>query len=99
MSGNRKERRAARAEGFLDAAAFAKMADKFIALANRESERVLPTELHNAFLFASARYSAFVASAALPASDHEKFVAEMTTKYQLMLRQHLSAPNLAKPQG
>ncbi len=96
MDGNRKERRAARAEGLLDATAFLKVADKFIDVANRENERVLATELHKAFLFASARYSAYVANAVMDVPDHEAFVAEMTKMYQEMLRQHLADPALAK---
>lgn len=99
MVGNRKDRRAARAEGLLDAAAFVKVADKFIDLANRENRRVLATELHNAFLFASARYSAYVANAVLTVPEHEAFVAEMTKKYQEMLRQHLADPGLSKSGG
>lgn len=96
MDGNRKERRAARAEGLLDATAFLKVADKFIDVANRENERVLATELHKAFLFASTRYSAYVANAVMDVPDHEAFVAEMTKMYQEMLRQHLADPALAK---
>lgn len=96
MTGNRRDRRAARAEGLLDAAAFVKVADKFIALANRENQRVLATELHTAFLFASARYSAYVANAVLAVPEHEAFVAEMTKKYQQMLRQNLADQGLAK---
>jgi hypothetical protein len=95
--GNRKERRAARAEGHLDTMAFLKVADKFIDVANRENARVKATELHHAFLFASARYSAYVANAILEVPDHEAFVKDMTAKYQEMLRQHLADPGLAKP--
>lgn len=97
MDGNRKERRAARTEGHLDTAAFLKVADKFIDLANRENQRVLATELHKAFLYASARYSAYVGNAILEVPDHEAYVGEMTKLYQEMLRQHLADPSLAKP--
>lgn len=96
MEGNRKERRGARAEGHLDTAAFVKVADKFIDVANRENQRVLATELHKAFLFASARYSAYVANAVMDVPDHEIFVADMTKIYQEMLRQHLADPALVK---
>jgi len=94
---NRKQRRAARTEGHLDNAAFLKAADKFIDVANRQNARVKPTELHMAFLYASARYSAYVAKAILDAPNHEDFVKEMTARYQEMLRQHLADPSLAKP--
>ncbi len=97
MEGNRKERRAARADGHLDTAAFLKVADKFIDVANRENQRVLATELHKAFLFASARYSAYVANVVMDVPDHEAFVAEMTKVYQEMLRQHLADPTLVRP--
>jgi len=96
-SQNRTERRAARKEGRLDTAAFLKAADKFIDVANRENKNVLATELHMAFLFASARYSAHVAKLVQDVDDHEKFVAHMTTQYQEMLRQHLADETLEAP--
>jgi hypothetical protein len=96
---NRKQRRAARTEGHLDTGAFLKVADKFIDVANRQNQRIKATELHLAFLYASARYSAYVAKAILDAPNHEDFVKEMTVRYQEMLRQHLADPALAKPTG
>jgi len=96
---NRKDRRAARTEGHLDTVAFLKAADRFIDVANRQNERVKATELHLAFLYASARYSAYVAKAILDAPNHEDFVTEMTGRYQEMLRQHLADPSLAEPAG
>lgn len=87
---NRAERRAARKEGQLDTTAFLKTADKFIDVANRENQRILATELHMAFLFASARYSAHVAKMVQNIDEHEKFVEHMTKQYQEMLRQHLA---------
>lgn len=92
---NRKQRRAARKEGYLDNTAFLKVADKFIDLANRENAKVKATELHMAFLYAASRYSAYVANAVLKVENHEDFVADMTKQYQEMLRQNLADPNLA----
>ena len=97
QSENRKERRAARRQGQLDTAGFLKLADKFIALANRENARVPATELHMALLYAAARYNAHVANVVLAVPDHEKFVTEMVEQYRDMLRQHLADPALAKP--
>ncbi len=94
---NRKQRRAARAEGDLDTAAFLKVADKFIDVANRQNARIKATDLHMAFLYASARYSAYVANSILEVAKHEDFVKDMTVRYQEMLRQHLADPALAKP--
>jgi len=94
---SRRQRRAARAEGQLDTAAFLKVADRFIDLANRQNQRVRATDLHLAFLFASARYSAHVANVVLEVSDHEAFVKDMTVRYQEMLRQHLADPSLSGP--
>jgi len=96
---NRKQRRAARAEGHLDTAAFLKVANTFIDLANRQNERVKATELHVAFLYAAARYNAYVANAVLDVASHEEFVKEMVERYTEMLRQHLADPSLAKPTG
>src|SRR5262245_22276883 len=87
---NRKKRRRARAEGHLDTAAFLKVTDKFIDLANRENQRVNATALHMAFLYASARYTAFVAKTILEVPHHEVFVTEMAEQYKEMLRQHLA---------
>ena len=98
---NRQARRAAaadaRADGTLDSAAFLKLADKFIDVANRENARVAATELHLAFLYAAARYNAHVANVVLDVANHETFVAEMTGRYQEMLRQHLGDPHLQRP--
>ena len=96
---NRKQRRAGRAEGHLDDAAFLKAADNFIDVANRQNVRIKATELHAAFLYASARYSAYVAKTVLDVPNHEDFVTEMTGRYQEMLRQHLADPSLAEPAG
>ncbi len=96
---SRKERRAARKQGHLDNAAFIKIADKFIGVANRENKRVLATELHMAFLYAAARYNAYVANAVLNVPDHEAFVEQMTKHYQEMLRQNLADPTLAASGG
>jgi hypothetical protein len=92
----RKQRRAARADGQLDTAAFVKVADKFIDVANRQNERIRATDLHLAFLYASARYSAHVANRVLEVDNHEDFVKDMTARYREMLRQHLADPSLAK---
>jgi hypothetical protein len=94
---NRRQRLATRREGRLDAAAFLKLADKFIALANRENARVNANDLHMAFLYAAARYNAHVAKVVREEPDHEAFVMEMVEQYRDMLRQHLGDPALAKP--
>lgn len=95
---NRKERRAARKEGELDTTAFLKVADKFIDLANRENRTVKATQLHMAFLYAAARYSAFVAKTVTNAEEHEKFVTHMVGQYREMLRQHLADETLDQSQ-
>ena len=97
QSRNRKERRAARARGELDTASFLKISDKFIELANRENASVKATELHMAFLWASARYNAHVAKNVMRVENHEAFVQKMAGQYMEMLRQHLSDPSLDPP--
>jgi hypothetical protein len=97
---NRKARRAARKEeGSLDTAGFLKVADKFIDVANRENSKVKATDLHMAFLYAAARYNAFVAKVILDVDEHEPFVKHMTEQYQEMLRQHLADESLEPPAG
>ncbi len=91
---NRKARRAARAEGQLDTAAFLKVADRFIDVANRENQKIQATELHMAFLFAAARYNAHVAKNIMQIEKHEDFVNQMVEQYREMLRQHMADPSL-----
>lgn len=91
----RKERPAARKEGEFDTAAFLKIANKFIDLANRENRSVRATDLHMAFLYAAARYNAYVANAVLEVDNHEAFVERMLGHCAEMLRQHLADEKLA----
>ena len=93
---SRNERRQARKAGELDTTAFLKLADKFIDVANRENKSVQATELHLAFLFAAARYNAYVANAVLQVDNHEEFVKHMVEQYTEMLRQHLADGNIAR---
>ena len=51
-------------------------------------DSIKATDLHMAFLYASSRYSAYVANAVLEVPDHEEFVKQMTAQYQEMLRQN-----------
>ena len=95
---SRKERRAARKDGELDTAAFLKLADKFIDVANRENRNVKATQLHMALLFAAARYNAYVAKSVTGVDEHEKFVDHMVNQYREMLRQHLADETLEPPQ-
>ena len=97
QSPNRKQRRAARADGHLDTAGFLKVADAFIDLANRQNIKVQATQLHMAFLFAAARYNAHVGKAVLEIDDHEAFIETMTGEYRDFLRQHLADDNLSAP--
>ncbi len=94
---NRKDRLAARKDGELDTTGFLRVADKFIDVANRENKKVNATQLHMVFLYASTRYSAYVANAILNVDNHEEFVETMTGHYQEMLRQHLADENLSAP--
>ena len=100
---NRARRRAdasdQRKEGKLDTAAFLKVAGKFIDVANVQNQRIDATELHMAFLYAAARYNAYVAKVVADVNDHEAFVADMTKAYQDMLRQHLADPGLARAEA
>lgn len=96
---SRKDSRAAQAQGELDTAGFLKTADKFIDLANSENRRVNATQLHMAFLYASARYSAFVGKSILDIDEHEKYVEKMTGEYTDMLRQHLADDSIDPTEG
>lgn len=91
---SRNERRAKRKEGGLDDTAFLKVADKFIDVANKQNETVKATDLHLAFLFAAARYNAYVGNVILNVEEHEPYVEHMVKQYTEMLRQHLADPGL-----
>ena len=98
-SPNRKTRRAEGAAGSLDTSGFLRAADKFIDVANRENKRVKATDLHMAFLYAAARYNAFVAKTVLNVDQHEDFVSHMAEQYREMLRQHLADDSLEPPES
>lgn len=87
----------ARPEGELDTKAFLDVANQFIDLANRQNRAVKATDLHMAFLYAAARYNAYVAKAVLEVDKHEEFVQHMVTQYTEMLRMHLADEALAMP--
>lgn len=91
----RRERRADLKEGKLDdPAAFLKVADQFIELANRQNRTILATDLATAFLFAAARYSAHVAKNVHEVENHEDYVEEAVKTFTEMLRQNLADPGL-----
>ena len=92
---NRKERRAKQAqEGDLGPTDFVEVANKFIDVANRQNASVKATQLHAAFLFGSARYSAYVAKNVLNVENQEEFVDHMVKQYTEMLRQNLADPSV-----
>lgn len=91
---NRQSRRAARSEGVLDTAAFLKIADSFIDVANRQNQKVQATDLHMAFLFAAARYNAHVGKNVVEVDNHEDYVNSMMKTYGEMLRNHLADPEV-----
>ena len=92
---SRKERRAKQStDGTLTPNAFVEVANKFIDVANRQNASVKATQVHTAFLYGSARYSAFVAKNVLDVENQETFVEEMVKQYADMLRQHLADPSV-----
>jgi len=91
---NRKERLAGRKEGKLDPAAFLKIADAFIDVANRKNQTIVATELSMAFLFAASRYNAHVAKNVLEVETHEDFVQDLIKTFAEMLRQNLADPEV-----
>lgn len=69
---------------------FFALVDKFTQLANTESETADVTQLHVALLFASAQYSAHVATQLLDKDQHEAFAKYMIEQYAQMLDQGLN---------
>lgn len=94
MGSSNRRRKRPQSEGPLDTTAFLKVADKFIDLANRQNRLVKATELHVAFLYAAARYNAYVGKSILSVANHEDYVKQMSAQYVEMLRQHLADPAL-----
>ncbi len=82
--------------GDIDTKTFLKTADRFIDMANRQNKKVPATDLHMAFLYAAARYNAYVANAILKVDNHEEFVKYMIEQYTGMLRQHLADEEIAQ---
>lgn len=82
-----------------DTVRFLTLADKFITLANSESDTEDAANIHMPFLYAAARYNAFVAKAVLNVSDQEHFIDQITEDYANMLRQHLADPGLGGGNG
>ena len=80
----------------LDTKEFLKIADRFIDVANRQNKKTPATDLHMAFLFAAARYNAYVANAILKVDNHEEFVEHMIEQYTEMLRQHLADDKISR---
>lgn len=93
---NRKDRRAARAEGTakVDTHEFLRLVGKFIDVANQENKTTPATDLHMAFLYAAARYNAHVGKNVLAVEEHEPFVEDLLKQYAEMLRNHLADPSL-----
>ena len=91
---DRKERLADRKAGKLDPAAFLKVADAFIDVANRKNQTVLATDLSMAFLFAASRYNAHVAKNILEVETHEDFVQDLVKTFTEMVRQNLADPEV-----
>ena len=81
-------------EGILDEAAFLRVADQFISLANQRNKKIEATELQMVMLFAAARYAAHVGKNVLDLDEHEDFVTHMAAQYTDMLRGHLSDPSV-----
>ena len=81
----------------LNTKAFLAEANSFIDLANRRNATTNATDLHMAFLYASARYSAYVSKAILDVDNHEDFVQHMVKQYTEMLRLHLADDALSQP--
>ncbi len=80
----------------IDTKTFLKTADRFIDMANRQNRKIPATDLHMAFLYAAARYNAYVANAIMKVDYHEEFVKHMTEQYTEMLRQHLADEEIAQ---
>ena len=91
---DRKERLADRKAGKLDPAAFLKVADAFIDVANRKNQTILATDLSMAFLFAASRYNAHVAKNILEVETHEDFVLDLVKTFTEMVRQNLADPEV-----
>ncbi len=71
---------------------FFELADSFIRLANQHRENIPATKVSSAFLYAAARYNAFVAASADgadPESEREVVIEYFTQQYRKMISENM----------
>lgn len=74
---------------------FYELADAFIAIANKQSKKVVPGKVSAAFLYAAARFNTFIAASESNSKDEyaankEKSFDYFTAEYQKMLEEHFA---------
>lgn len=85
--------------GGLDSRTFLEVANRFIELANRENVAVSAPDLQMAFLYAAARYNAYVGTALLDVEDPDAYVDHLVERYREMLLRHMADAGLARDGG
>ena len=86
------ERTSSNEIGGLDEEKFLKIADRFINLANSLNKKTIASDLHYAFLFSSARYSAHVGKNVMEVENQEHYIDHLVNQYRDMLRENFADP-------
>ena len=73
---------------------FLELADKVIGFANHSATEMRKGAVHQAFLYAVARYGVFDWQNSPRNEDEEAFIAKMTKRYEAMLREQLGDTKL-----
>ncbi|MCW5695290.1 MAG: DUF3144 domain-containing protein [Bauldia sp.] len=66
------------------------LANKFIGYANDEGKKTIPTNVQAAFLFAAARYTAFMARKVVRPPDDAAFIEDVTKNFRRMLTEQMA---------
>lgn len=96
---NRHERRAKKATSAPPAPPteqeiFASLTRDFIDLANKANRKHSGPQVAMPFLYAAARYTAFIGKSVLKVEDHDTYLEQLTQRFHAMLKEHLADPSL-----
>lgn len=69
---------------------FVALANKFIGFANEEGKKTIPTNVQMSFVFAAARYTAFMARKVVKPTDDAKFIDEVSATFRRMLKEQMA---------
>lgn len=69
---------------------FVALANRFINFANEEGKKTIPTNVQMSFIFAAARYTAFMARKVVKPTDDKAFIDEVSATFRRMLTEQMA---------